>query len=123
MNAITHTIEVAGKTITLETGKLAKQAHGSVVTRLGDTMVLSTAVVSPEVRPGQDFFPLTVDYRERYSASGSFPGGFMKREARPTDKEVLSSRLIDRTLRPLFPDGFINEVQVLNFLLSADAEI
>ncbi len=123
MNAITHSIEVAGKTLNLETGKLAKQAHGSVVISLGDTMVLSTAVISPDVRPGQDFFPLTVDYRERYSAAGSFPGGFMKREARPTDKEVLTSRLIDRTLRPLFPDGFINEVQVLNFLLSADIEI
>ena len=123
MNAITHSIEVAGKTLHLETGKLAKQAHGSVVTSLGDTMVLSTAVISSDVREGQSFFPLTVDYRERYSAAGSFPGGFMKREARPTDKEVLTSRLIDRTLRPLFPDGFRNEVQVLNFLLSADIEI
>ena len=123
MNAITHSIEVAGKTLHLETGRLAKQAHGSVVIRLGDTMVLSTAVISSDVREGQNFFPLTVDYRERYSAAGSFPGGFMKREARPTDKEVLTSRLIDRTLRPLFPDGFRNEVQVLNFLLSADIEI
>lgn len=123
MNAITQTIEVAGKTLTLETGKLAKQAHGAVVVRLGDTVVLSTAVVSPDVRPGQDFFPLTVDYRERFSAAGGFPGGFIKREGRPTDKEVLTSRLIDRTIRPLYPDGFINEVQVLNFVLSADPEI
>ncbi|NNF57316.1 MAG: polyribonucleotide nucleotidyltransferase, partial [Rhodothermaceae bacterium] len=123
MNPITQTIEVGGKTLTLETGKLAKQAHGSVVARLGDTMVLSTAVTMPEAREGQHFFPLTVDYRERYSAGGRIPGGFFKREARPTDKEVLTSRLIDRTIRPLFPDGFRNEVQVLNFLLSADMEI
>ncbi|MDX1419544.1 MAG: polyribonucleotide nucleotidyltransferase, partial [Rubricoccaceae bacterium] len=123
MNPITQSIEVGGKTLTLETGKLAKQAHGSVVVRLGDTMVLSTAVVDPSVREGQSFFPLTVDYRERYSAGGRIPGGFFKREGRPTDKEVLTSRLIDRTIRPLFPDGFRNETQVLNFLLSADPEV
>jgi len=121
--AITQTIEVGGKTLTLETGKLAKQADGAVVARMGDTMTLSTAVTATSAKPGQHFFPLTVDYRERFSASGSFPGGFFKREARPTDKETLTSRLIDRTIRPLFPDGFRNEVQVLNYVLSADAEI
>ena len=121
--AITQTIEVGGKTLTLETGKLAKQADGSVVTRLGDTVILSTAVMMDEAREGQSFFPLTVDYRERFSAKGAFPGGFFKREGRPTDKETLSSRLIDRTIRPLFPDGFRNEVQVLNYVLAADEEI
>ena len=121
--AITQTIEVGGKTLTIETGKLAKQADGSVVIRLGDTVILSTAVTMDEAREGQHFFPLTVDYRERFSAKGAFPGGFFKREGRPTDKETLTSRLIDRTIRPLFPDGFRNEVQVLNFVLSADEEV
>ncbi|OZC02569.1 polyribonucleotide nucleotidyltransferase [Rubricoccus marinus] len=121
--AITQNIEVGGKTLSIETGKLAKQADGSVVIRLGDTVILSTAVTLNEAREGQHFFPLTVDYRERFSAKGAFPGGFFKREGRPTDKETLTSRLIDRTIRPLFPDGFRNEVQVLNFVLSADEEI
>ena len=121
--AITQAIEVGGKTITLETGKLAKQADGAVVTTLGDTVVLSTAVTDTRIREGQSFFPLTVDYRERFSAKGAFPGGFFKREARPSDKETLTARLIDRTLRPLFPDGFRNEVQVLNYVLAADTEI
>ena len=122
-NAITQTIEVGGKTLTIETGKLAKQADGAVVTRLGDTVVLSTAVTDAKAKDGQSFFPLTVDYRERFSARGAFPGGFFKREARPTDKETLTARLIDRTIRPLFPDGFRNEVQVLNYVLAADPEI
>ncbi len=121
--AITQDIKVGGKTLSIETGKLAKQADGSVVIRLGDTVILSTAVTLNEAREGQHFFPLTVDYRERFSAKGAFPGGFFKREGRPTDKETLTSRLIDRTIRPLFPDGFRNEVQVLNFVLSADEEI
>ena len=124
MNAITHTIDLGqGKEIILETGKLAKQAHGAVVARLGDTYVLCTAVVDKSVREGQSFFPLTVDYREKFSAGGKFPGGFIKREGRPSDKETLSSRLVDRTLRPLFPDGFRNEVQVLLNVLSADPQI
>ncbi|MDT0633072.1 polyribonucleotide nucleotidyltransferase [Rubrivirga sp. S365] len=121
--AFTQTIEVGGKTLTLETGKLAKQADGAVVARLGDTVTLSTAVTATSAKPGQHFFPLTVDYRERFSSKGAFPGGFFKREGRPTDKETLTSRLIDRTIRPLFPDGFRNEVQVLNYVLSADEEI
>lgn len=123
MNAITQSIEVGGKTLKLETGRLAKQADGAVVISLGDTMVLATAVVAAEPREGQHFFPLSVEYRERFSAGGLFPGGFIKREGRLTDKETLSSRLIDRTLRPLFPDGFRNESQIIATVLSADPEI
>ncbi|NNE71300.1 MAG: polyribonucleotide nucleotidyltransferase, partial [Rhodothermales bacterium] len=111
-----------GKTITLETGRLAKQAGGSVVARMGDTMVLCTATMATSVREGQNWFPLSVDYRERFSAAGKIPGGFFKREARPTDKEVLTSRLIDRAIRPLFTDGFFNEVQVIATVMSADPE-
>ena len=109
-----------GKVIQLETGRLAKQASGSVVARMGDTMVLCTVVVDDKIKEGQNWFPLTVDYREKFSAAGKFPGGFIKREGRPTDKEVLTSRLIDRPVRPLFPDGFMNEVQVIASVLSAD---
>ncbi len=111
-----------GKSLILETGRLAKQASGAVVVRMGDTMVLCTAVLSNEAREGQSFFPLTVDYREKFSAGGKIPGGFFKREGRPTDKEVLSSRLIDRALRPMFVDSFFNEVQIIASVLSADAE-
>lgn len=121
--AITQTIEVGGKTLTLETGRLAKQADGAVVASMGDTMTLNTAVMDKKMREGQHFFPLTCDYRERYSAKGAFPGGFFKREGRPTEKEVLTSRLIDRVVRPLFPEGFRNEVQVLSSLQSADTDI
>ncbi|MFC2085850.1 polyribonucleotide nucleotidyltransferase [Bacteroidota bacterium] len=109
------------KVITLETGRLAKQADGAVVARLGDTMVLATAVIG-SVRPGLDFFPLTVEYRENFSAGGKIPGGFIKREGRPSDKEVLSGRLIDRCIRPLFPDGFRNETQIICNVISADPE-
>lgn len=123
MQGIKHTIDYGGKEITLETGKLAKQSGGAVMAQIGDTMVLCTAVLDSNVREGQNFFPLTVDYRERFSAAGMFPGGFMKREGRPTDKEILSSRLVDRTVRPLFPDGFRNEVQVLCTVYSADPEV
>ena len=123
MQATTRTIEFApGKTIHLETGRLAKQADGAVVARLGDTMVLCTAVLSHDIREGQSFFPLTVDYREKFSAGGKIPGGFIKREGRPTDKEILTSRLVDRAVRPLFPDGFFHEVQIICYVLSADAE-
>jgi polyribonucleotide nucleotidyltransferase len=123
MQAITQTISFADKEISLETGRLAKQSGGAVVARQGDTMVLCTVVLDRNVREGQSFFPLTVDYRERFSAGGMFPGGFKKREGPPSDKEVLSSRLVDRTIRPLFPDGFRNEVQVLCTVISADPEI
>ncbi|MBT8401421.1 MAG: polyribonucleotide nucleotidyltransferase, partial [Rhodothermia bacterium] len=121
--AVTHEIEFAtGRTLTLETGRLAKQAGGSAVARLGDTMVLAAATVTDSAKEGQSFFPLTVDYREKFSSAGKIPGGFIKREGRPTDKEVLTSRLIDRAIRPLFPDGFRNEVQVICYVLSADGE-
>ncbi|NNE48146.1 MAG: polyribonucleotide nucleotidyltransferase [Rhodothermales bacterium] len=111
-----------GKVISLETGRLARQAGGAVVARLGDTMVLCTAVATDYVREGQNFFPLTVDYREKFSSAGKIPGGFIKREGRPSDKEVLTSRLVDRAIRPLFPDGFFNEVQIICYVISADDE-
>ena len=111
-----------GKTLKLETGRLAKQANGSVVVRLGDTMVLSTATISDDIRESKDFFPLTVDYREKFAAGGKVPGGFIKREGRPSDKETLTSRLIDRAIRPLFPDGFFHNVHLVNFVVSADEE-
>ncbi len=121
--AVTHEIEFTpGQTLTLETGRLAKQAGGAVVARLGDTMVLCAATVTDSAKEGQSFFPLTVDYREKFSSAGKIPGGFIKREGRPSDKEVITSRLIDRAIRPLFPDGFRNEVQVICYVLSADGE-
>jgi polyribonucleotide nucleotidyltransferase len=110
-----------GKTLSMETGRLAKQADGAVVVRMGDTMVLCTAVSSKEPSD-KPFFPLTVDLRESFSAGGKFPGGFIKREGRPNDKEVLSSRLIDRSLRPLFPDGYTNDTQITCKVLSSDGE-
>jgi len=116
-------VNVGGQPLTLETGRLARQANGAVVVRYGDTMVLVTACYAPNEREGIDFLPLTVDYRENTYASGRIPGGFFKREGRPTEKETLTSRLIDRPLRPLFPDGFRNEVQVIATVLSLDPEI
>ncbi|HMP16676.1 MAG TPA: polyribonucleotide nucleotidyltransferase, partial [Gemmatales bacterium] len=118
-----HRVErqFGGKTIRLETGKLAKQAHGAVVVTMGETMVLVTAVEG-EVIPGRDFFPLTVEYREKVYSAGKFPGGYIKREGRPSLKETLTSRLIDRPLRPLFPESYINEVQVIASVISADDE-
>ncbi|MCG3126827.1 MAG: Polyribonucleotide nucleotidyltransferase [Phycisphaerae bacterium] len=113
--------EIGGQLLSIETGKLARQAHGSAVVRYGDTIVLGT-VVSAAPRPGVDFFPLTVDYREKMSAAGKFPGGFFKREGRPTHKEILTMRMIDRPMRPLFPDGFIDEVQIQVMVLSADLQ-
>src|SRR5438309_4375355 len=118
-----HTVTVelsGGKTLTFETGKLAKQAHGAVVARTGDNVVLATAVANQEPREGIDFFPLTVDYREYTYAGGRIPGGFIKREGRPSEREILTSRQIDRPIRPLFPDGFRSETQVIAFVLSAD---
>ncbi len=106
------------RSLSLETGRIAKQANGSVVVRMGDTMVLSTATISDSVQE-TNFFPLTVDYREKFAAGGKVPGGFIKREGRPTDKETLTSRLIDRAVRPLFPDGFYNDVHLVNFVISA----
>src|SRR5579863_6733719 len=111
-----------GRTLSFETGKLAKQAHGSVVVRIGESVVLATAVSNPDPREGIDFFPLTVDYREYTYAGGRIPGGFIKREGRPSEREILTSRQIDRPIRPLFPDGFRCETQVIAFVLSADTE-
>lgn len=112
-----------GRTITIETGKLAKQADGSVVVRMGDCMLLATAVANKTANPGVDFLPLTVDYREKFAAAGRFPGGFFKREARPSDQEVLTMRLVDRVLRPLFPDDYHCEVQVMIQLMSFDENV
>jgi polyribonucleotide nucleotidyltransferase len=110
------------KQIIIETGKLAKQADGSVTVQLGETIVLVAAVAASKAKPGQDFFPLTVDYRERAASAGKFPGGYFKREGRPTEKEILTCRLTDRPIRPLFPKGWYNEVQVQTVVLSADGE-
>ncbi|PRS03736.1 polyribonucleotide nucleotidyltransferase [Bacillus halotolerans] len=115
------TIDWAGRTLTVETGQLAKQANGAVMVRYGDTAVLSTATASKEPKP-LDFFPLTVNYEERLYAVGKIPGGFIKREGRPSEKAVLASRLIDRPIRPLFADGFRNEVQVISIVMSVDQD-
>ncbi len=112
-----------GRTITIETGKLAKQADGSVVVRMGDCMLLATAVAARTANPGIDFLPLTIDYREKFAAAGRFPGGFFKREARPSDQEVLTMRLVDRVLRPLFPNDYHCEVQVMIQMMSYDQEV
>ncbi len=115
-------IKINNTSLTIETGKVAKQADGSVVVRCGGTMVLSTAVASRTAMEGRDFLPLTVEYRERAYAGGRIPGGFFKREGRPDEKETLTCRLIDRPLRPLFPKGFRNEIQIINLVISADSE-
>ena len=113
-------VEIGGQEISFETGKLAKQADGSVIVRCGDTMVLSTAQGRMEAREGADFFPLTVDVEERMYAAGKIPGGFFKREGRPTERAILTARMIDRPIRPLWPKGYKNEVQVICTVLSAD---
>jgi polyribonucleotide nucleotidyltransferase len=118
----TFEIDLGGHKITIETGKLAKQANGSVVVRSGDSVVLVTACANENPKPGQAFFPLTVDYREYTYAAGRFPGGFIKREGRPSEKEILTSRMIDRPMRPLFPEGFMCETQIIAMVLSADPE-
>jgi len=115
-------LDWGGRKLILETGKMARQADGAVLARYGDTIVLCTAVGVHSTRPGQDFFPLTVNYQEKAFAAGKIPGGFFKREGRPSEKEVLVSRLIDRPIRPLFPQGFRNEVQVVATVLSHDLE-
>jgi len=116
------TAQVGDKQIIIETGKLAKQADGAVTVQLGDTIVVVAAVAATKAREGQEFFPLTVDYREKAAAAGKFPGGYFKREGRPTEKEILTCRLTDRPIRPLFPRGWYNEVQVQSILLSADGQ-
>src|SRR5438132_192290 len=116
-------VELAGgKRLSFETGNLAKQAHGAAVVRMGDNVVLATGVANAEPREGIDFFPLTVDYREYTYAGGRIPGGFIKREGRPSEREILTSRQIDRPIRPLFPEGFRCETQVIALVLSADTE-
>ncbi|MFC4725864.1 polyribonucleotide nucleotidyltransferase [Glycocaulis abyssi] len=117
-----ETIDWAGRQLTIETGRMARQATGSVLVTYGETSVLATAVAMKQVKEGMDFFPLTVNYQEKYFAAGKIPGGFFKREGRPTDKETLTSRLIDRPIRPLFPKGFKNDTQVMLTVLSHDME-
>jgi polyribonucleotide nucleotidyltransferase len=114
--------QVEGKQISIESGKVAKQADGAVTVQLGETIVIVAVVAATKAKEGQDFFPLTVDYREKAAAAGKFPGGYFKREGRPTEKEILTSRLTDRPIRPLFPKGWFNEVQVQSIVLSADGE-
>src|SRR3984885_8658147 len=121
MQSIRVERQIGGRTLAIETGTLAKLADGAVTVQFGDTVVLG-AVVPPKPREGIDFFPLQVDYRERRAAAGKFPGGFMKREGRPTNKEILTARLIDRPLRPLFPKGFMDEVQIHLNVLAFDGE-
>src|SRR5688572_11963805 len=116
------TAQVGDKEIIIETGKVARQADGAVTVQLGETIVIVAAVAATKAKEGQDFFPLTVDYREKAAAAGKFPGGYFKREGRPTEKEILTSRIIDRPIRPLFPKGWYNEVQVQTIPLSADGE-
>src|ERR1700759_169320 len=115
-----HNVTVPGLGLTFSTGSIAQLANGAVNVTVGETNVFVTACVAQTMRPGQDFFPLTVDYREKYAAAGRFPGGYFKREGRPSEKEILTSRLCDRPCRPLFPEGFLNEVQIIGQLLSAD---
>src|SRR5512147_1262855 len=117
-------LDIAGRTLRLETGRIAKQADGSIWASYGDTVVLATAVAAQTVKPGIDFLPLTVDYQEKAYAAGKIPGGFFKREGRPSEKEVLTSRLIDRPIRPLFPKGFYYETQgIANVLSYGDENI
>ncbi|WP_370184074.1 polyribonucleotide nucleotidyltransferase [Alteriqipengyuania sp.] len=118
----TVSLEWGGKTLTLETGRIARQADGAVLATYGETVVLCAVTAAKKVKDGQDFFPLTVNYQEKFSAAGRIPGGFFKREARPTEKETLVSRLIDRPVRPLFPEGFYNEINVIAQVLSFDGE-
>ena len=121
---ITKTFDIGdGRMVSIETGKLAKQADGSVVVKMGDTMLLATVVSAKEAKPGVDFLPLSVDYQEKYAAAGRIPGGFLRREARLSDYEVLISRLVDRALRPLFPDDYHADTQVMITLISADKDI
>src|SRR6476659_5136829 len=123
MNVHKVSAMIGERELSIEIGKLAKQAHGSAVVRYGDTVVLVTAVAADKPREGLDFFPLTVDYRENFYAAGKIPGGFFKREGKPSEREVLNSRMIDRPIRPLFPEAYKNETQVIALVLSADTDI
>ena len=121
-NPVSKSFRFGGQEVRLETGKIARQATGAVLVKMGAVQVLTTVVGRKQANPGQAFFPLTVNYQEKTYAVGKIPGGFFKREGRPTEKETLTSRLIDRPIRPLFPKGFMNEVQVLPTVLSYDSE-
>ena len=123
MNPTKKTFRFGSNQVTFETGEIARQAHGAVICSMDDTVVLATVVAAKDPKPGQDWFPLTVDYVEKTYAAGKIPGGFFKREGRPSEKETLTSRLIDRPIRPLFPDGFLNEVQVVAQVLSLNPEV
>src|SRR3981081_1206584 len=116
------TAQIGATQISIETGKIAKLADGAVIVSCGDTIILASAVSSTVIKEGQDYFPLTVDYREKAAAAGKFPGGYFKREGRPTEKETLTSRMIDRPLRPLFPSGYFYDTQIISLLLSADGQ-
>jgi polyribonucleotide nucleotidyltransferase len=120
---ITKTFQYGKHTVTLETGEVARQASGSVIVKMDDTVLLVTAVAAKSAREGQDFFPLTVDYQEKFYAGGRIPGGFFKREGRATEKETLISRLIDRPIRPLFPEGYKNEVQIIATVMSMNPDV
>ena len=123
MAKITKTFQYGNQTVTLETGEIARQAGGAVMVTMDGTVLLVTAVAAKTAREGQDFFPLTVDYQEKFYAGGRIPGGFFKREGRPTEKETLISRLIDRPIRPLFPEDFRNEVQIIATVMSMNPEV
>src|SRR4051794_41920539 len=116
------TAQIGSTQISIETGKIAKLADGSVIVSCGDTMVLTSAVSATEIKEGQDWFPLTVDYREKAAAVGKFPGGYFKREGRPSEKEPLTSRMTDRPLRPLFPAGYLHPPPIISLLLSPDGQ-
>src|ERR1044071_6239442 len=123
-NPISITFDIGdGRMVTIQTGKLARQADGAVTVRLGNCIILATVVANKEPREGQSFFPLSVDYQEKFASAGRIPGSFFKREARLNDYEILTSRLIDRALRPLFPEDYVCEVQVLVTLISSDVEV
>src|SRR5580658_2549653 len=122
MNIQTVEVDLDGRKLTIETGKIAKQSHGSVVVKFGDSVVLVSACMAPKPKPNQSFFPLTCDYREYTYSAGKIPGGYIKREGRMSEKETLTSRMIDRPLRPLFPEGYLNETQIIAMVLSADPE-
>src|SRR5881392_2232109 len=123
LTTIKKTFTYGAHPVTLETGEMARQAHGAVVVNMDDSVVLCTVVGARQAKTGQDFLPLTCDYVEKTYAAGKIPGGFFKREGRPSEKETLTSRLIDRPIRPLFPDGFYNEVQVVAQVLSCNPEV
>src|ERR1700710_1804328 len=120
---ITKSFQYGQHQVTLETGEIARQASGAVLVSIEDTVVLATVVARKDAKPGQDFFPLTVAYIEKTYAAGRIPGGFFKREGKPSEKETLTSRLIDRPIRPLFPEGYLNEVQIIVHVLSVNPEI